>query len=56
MTIDDPKTYTKPFVITKSNFKWPPEQEFDENICVPPDTLDYLNLLANPASAGSGKE
>jgi hypothetical protein len=32
MTIDDPKTYTKPFVITKSNFKWLPEQEFDEDM------------------------
>jgi hypothetical protein len=54
--IDDPKTYTKPFVITKSNFKWLPEQAFDEDICVPSDALDYLKLLADPASTGSGKQ
>lgn len=56
MMIDDSKTYTKPFVITKANFKWIPEQEFDEDICVPSDALDYLKLLADPASTGPGKE
>jgi hypothetical protein len=54
--IDDPKTYTKPFAITKSNFKWLPEQEFDEDMRVPSDALDYVRLLADPASTGSGKQ
>jgi len=53
---DDPKTYTKPFAITKSNFKWLPEQEFDEDMRVPSDALDYVRLLADPASTGSGKQ
>ncbi len=51
MTIDDPKIYTKPFVITKATFKWIPQQNFDEEqICVPSDMLQYLTLIANPAS------
>lgn len=56
ITIDDPKAYTKPFVITKSNFKWIPQQNFDEEqICVPSDMSRYLTLIANPAGKGSGK-
>jgi hypothetical protein len=35
ITIDDPKTYTKPFVITKANFTWIPAQDFEEQFCVP---------------------
>ena len=32
ITIDDPKAYTKPFVITTSQFKWIPNQELREEI------------------------
>lgn len=49
VTIDDPRVYTKPFVITTSTFKWIPSQEFEEQICVPSDQLNYLKYVAEPA-------
>jgi hypothetical protein len=54
--IDDPKTYTKPFVITKSNYRWIPQQEFEEQICVPSEESEYLKVMGDPAAhATSGK-
>jgi hypothetical protein len=53
ITIDDPKTYTKPFVISNAKFKWIPEQDFEEQICAPSEMLEYLNLLADPADGGN---
>jgi len=52
ITIDDPKAYTKPFVITKGEFKWIPQQEFEEQFCVPSEEADYLNLIGEPAAHG----
>jgi len=55
--IDDPKTYTKPFDITTAHFKWIPKQDFEEQICIGSQELDYLKLIANPGArkAGPGK-
>jgi hypothetical protein len=54
--IDDPKTYTKPFVITKSIFSWIPQQEFaEEELCVPSEQAEYLKLVAEPAAHKDGK-
>jgi len=50
ITIDDPKTYTKPFVITNAKFTWIPEQDFEEELCVPSEQAEYLRLIANPAA------
>jgi hypothetical protein len=50
--IDDPKTYTKPFVITTARFKWIPEQEFEEQFCVPSEEAEYLKLVGEPAAHG----
>jgi hypothetical protein len=50
ITIDDPKAYTKPFVITKANFKWIPHQEFEEQFCVPSEEAEYLKLVGEPAA------
>jgi hypothetical protein len=47
--IDDPKAYTKPFVITTANFKWIPKQDFEEQICIGSEELDYLKIIADPA-------
>jgi len=56
ITIDDPKTYTKPFVITKANYRWIPQQEFEEQICVPSEASEYLKVMGDPAAhATSGK-
>jgi hypothetical protein len=53
--IDDPKTYTKPFVITTSHLKWIPDQEFREEICVPSLMREYLNIVGDPAGESTVK-
>jgi hypothetical protein len=50
ITIDDPKTYTKPFVITNAKFKWIPQQDFEEQFCVPSEEAEYLKLIGEPAA------
>lgn len=45
VTVDDPKYYTKPFVLGKTSFKWIPNQELDEQLCVPSDMLEYLKNI-----------
>jgi hypothetical protein len=50
ITIDDPKTYTKPFVITKGKFTWIPQQDFEEQLCVPSEEAEYLKLIGDPAA------
>ena len=53
ITIDDPKTYTKPFVITKASFKWIPQQDFEEQFCVPSEEAEYQKLIGEPAAHNS---
>jgi len=55
ITINDPKMYTKPFVLSTARWRWLPEQDFEEEICVPSVMQDYLSLIANPAANGPGK-
>lgn len=55
MTIDDPKTYTKPFVITNARFRWLPNQDLVEEICVPSLMQEYLSIIADPAGGLPGK-
>ena len=55
MTIDDPKTYTKPFVITNARFRWLVNQDLVEEICVPSLMQDYLKIIADPAGEVPGK-
>lgn len=50
IAIDDPKTYTKPFVITTGRFTWIPEQDFEEQLCVPSEEAEYLRLVGEPAA------
>jgi hypothetical protein len=47
--IDDPKMYTKPFVSVTNKFKFTPQQQEDEQLCVPSEAIDYLNTIAIPA-------
>ena len=35
ITVDDPKIYTKPFSLPAQNFRWIPNQELDEWLCLP---------------------
>jgi hypothetical protein len=48
--IDDPKAYTQPFDITTAHFKWIPKQDFEEQICIGSQELDYLKLIADPGA------
>ena len=41
VTIDDPKSYTKPFVAMKQTLTWAPKQEFEEQLCIPSEAVDY---------------
>jgi hypothetical protein len=49
VTIDDPKIYTKPFVAVTNRFKWIPNQEDEEQLCVPSEMIDYIKIIAVPA-------
>jgi hypothetical protein len=49
VTIDDPKMYTKPFVDITNKFRFTPQQQEDEQLCVPSQAIDYLNTIAIPA-------
>jgi hypothetical protein len=52
ITVDDPKIYTKPFVLGVVNFKWVPDQQLAEQLCIPSEMLQYLNLIGDPGGTG----
>jgi hypothetical protein len=52
ITVDDPKIYTKPFVLGNVNFKWVPNQQLAEQLCIPSEMLQYLDLVGDPAGKG----
>ena len=45
--VDDPKMCTKPFTLGTASFKWIPNQELDEQLCVPSDIIEYMKLIGN---------
>jgi hypothetical protein len=49
VTVEDPKLYTKPFVLGTNSFKWLPNQEFEEQLCIPSKVIEYLQLIGDPA-------
>jgi hypothetical protein len=49
VTLDDPKMYTKPWVVATNHFKWIPDQADEEQLCVPSEALLYLKAVAGPA-------
>src|SRR5436309_1907367 len=49
MTMDDPKLYTKPFVIGEEHFRWVPNQQLDEFTCIPSQVQQYLKEMGDPA-------
>jgi hypothetical protein len=52
VTVDDPKLYTKPFVLGIAGFKWLPNQQLAEQLCIPSEMLQYLSLVGDPAGNG----
>jgi hypothetical protein len=51
ITVDDPKIYTKPFSMGTVYFKWIPNQIFDERLCIPSETIEYLKSVGDPAGS-----
>jgi hypothetical protein len=51
ITLDDPKIYTKPFSMGTVYFKWIPNQIFDEKLCIPSETIEYLKAVGDPAGS-----
>ena len=49
VTVDDPKMYTKPFTLAALKFRWIPNQETEEQLCVPSEALAYSDIIAIPA-------
>lgn len=51
VTVDDPKVYTKPFSLGTHQFRWIPNQEIDEKLCVPSEVQEYLQSMGDPAGS-----
>jgi len=49
ITVDDPEIYTKPFVLAKNEYRWVPDQEAEEQLCVPSEMINYMSLISDPA-------
>ena len=49
VTIGDPKIYTKPFVAATNRFKRVPDQQDEEQLCIPSEAMEYLKAIAVPA-------
>jgi hypothetical protein len=51
VTVDDPKIYTRPFSLGTYNFRWIPNQQLDEWLCVPSEVMQYLKEMGDPAGS-----
>jgi hypothetical protein len=51
VTVDDPTIYTKPLSLGTQNFRWIPNQEVDEWLCIPSDVMEYLRIMGDPAGS-----
>jgi len=49
--VNDPKVYTKPFSLGTHQFRWIPNQEIDEKLCVPSEVQEYLQSMGDPAGS-----
>lgn len=54
VTVDDPKVYTKSFSMGSEYFRWIPNQEIDEKLCVPSEVMEYLQTMGDPAGSDPG--
>lgn len=55
VTVDDPKIYTRPFTQGIVKFVWAPDQQTQEQICVPSETPAGLKANARRLSAAGQK-
>jgi hypothetical protein len=54
VTVDDPAMYTKPFTLGTTRFRWIPDQQTDEQMCIPSEASVYMDRIALP-SGGAKK-
>jgi hypothetical protein len=47
ITVDDPKLYTKPFVLAIVQYKWLPDQNLGEQLCIPSRVIEYLSIIGD---------
>jgi hypothetical protein len=52
VTVDDPKYYTQPFQLMKTDYYWKKDQDVEEELCIPSEAIEYQKKLANPAGWG----
>lgn len=52
LTLDDPKIYIQTMKLGTADFKWIPDQQLEEQMCIPSEMLQYLNIVGDPAGAG----
>jgi len=54
VTVDDPKFYTQPFQLMKTDYYWKKDQDVEEELCLPSAAIEYRDRLSNPAGWGPG--
>jgi hypothetical protein len=54
-TVDDPAIFTKTFVLAKNEYRWIPDQEAEEQMCVPSEMINYMSLISDPAFGNTPK-
>jgi hypothetical protein len=48
--VSDPAIFTQnPFVLAKNEYRWIPDQEAEEQMCVPSEMIRYMKMIANPS-------
>ncbi len=52
LTLTDPKTYTKPWVGERKNFRLQPQKELEESPCVPSEEEAFNKRIRDPAGLG----
>jgi hypothetical protein len=52
--VDDPKFYTKPWVLLRATYYWMKDQDFEETFCLPSDAVEYRDKVANPSGNAAG--
>jgi hypothetical protein len=51
VTMNDPKMYTKPYFLGTVYYRWVPNQQIDEKLCVPSEVIEYMQSMGSPAGS-----
>ena len=49
VTVDDPTVFTKSFALSTNDYQWIPNQEAEEQICVPSEMIRCMSLISTPS-------